>query len=93
MTHQTFFKWEKKKKKSKRSLKDFFAEIWEEREHKCVDCNRPLNTPRAHNFAHIKSKGSRIDLKYDKDNVEIKCFKCHFKQDHWLNYKWPDVDY
>jgi hypothetical protein len=53
---KTFFKEGKKKKKVKRSLKDFFAEIWSERLHICVECDRSLNTPRAHNFAHIKSK-------------------------------------
>jgi hypothetical protein len=92
MEIKTFFKEWNKKKKAKRSLKDLFMEIWNERNHICVECWRILNTPKAHNFAHIKSKWSRIDLKYDKDNIEIKCFKCHFKQDHGLNHLWIDLD-
>jgi len=89
---KTFFKEWKTKKKSKRSLKDLFAEIWNERDHKCVECWRILYTPKAHNFAHIKSKWSRPDLKYDKENIEILCFVHHFKKDHWLDYKGPDLD-
>ena len=93
MTHVSFFKTWKKKKKPKWSQKELFMEVWNEREHKCVECNRYLTTPRAHNFDHIKSKWSRIDLKYDKDNIQIVCFKCHFYITNKLIYKWPDLDY
>lgn len=34
-----------------------------------------------HNFRHVKSKGSRPDLKYDKKNIQIVKFGIH-QQDH-----------
>ena len=93
---KTFFKTKTKKKKSKWSQKDLFMEVWNEREHKCSCdcwCDRKLNTPRPHNFDHIKSKWSRVDLKYNKENIQILCFKCHFYKTNKLKYKWPDLDY
>jgi len=54
-------------------LKDLYAEIWEEREHVCANCGYPLSRPIAHVFAHIRSKGARPDLKFDKDNIELLC--------------------
>jgi len=54
-------------------LKDLYWEIWEEREHICANCGYPLSRPIAHCFAHIRSKGARPDLKYDKDNIQLLC--------------------
>lgn len=82
----------KERIKSWDSEKSLFLEIWNEREHKCVECGKYLAEAKAHNFSHIKSKWSRPDLRLDKNNIEILCFRCHFKKDHWLNYKWPDLD-
>ena len=82
----------RKKRLSGYSEKDMFKDIWNERPHICVDCNRYLQEAKAHNFSHIKSKWSRPDLRMDKDNIEILCFRCHFKKDHWLDYKWPNLD-
>jgi 5-methylcytosine-specific restriction endonuclease McrA len=89
---KTFFKTKTKKKKSKWSQKEMFIEIWNDRDHNCIDCWRLLHTPKPHNFDHIKSKWSRPDLKYDKDNIQIVCFKCHFFKTNKLIYKWPDLD-
>lgn len=85
---------DKKKERLKNwwSEKDLFKEIWEEREHKCNECWKYLQEAKAHNFSHIKSKWSRPDLRLDKSNIEILCFRCHFKKDMWLDYKWPDLD-
>ena len=33
-----------------------------------------------HNFRHIKSKGSRPDLKYDKKNIEIVSAQVHLEE-------------
>lgn len=62
-----------KRKKKVRSMKDLFEEIWNERPHKCNNCGLQIKEAKAHNFSHLKSKGSRPDLKYDKDNIEIAC--------------------
>lgn len=54
-------------------LKKIYMEIWENRPHVCTNCGVPIHTPIIHNFSHIRSKGARPDLKYDKDNIEILC--------------------
>lgn len=54
-------------------LKDLYAEIWEERNHVCVNCGFPIREPIAHVFSHKKSKGARPELKYEKSNIELLC--------------------
>lgn len=54
-------------------LKELYKEIWIEREHRCVNCGVWIASPVVHNFSHIRSKGARPDLKFDKDNIEILC--------------------
>lgn len=54
-------------------LKDLYREIWEEREHICSNCGYPIQRPISHVFAHIRSKGARPDLKYDKSNIRLLC--------------------
>ena len=90
--HKVFFKTKTKKKKSKWSQKELFMEVWSERLHICVDCGRYLQEPKAHNFDHILTKWSRPDLKYDKNNIDIVCFSCHFYRTNKLVYKWPNLD-
>lgn len=82
----------RKKRLSEYSEKDMFKEIWQERNHNCEECWKYLREAKAHNFSHIKSKWSRPDLRMDKDNIKILCFRCHFKNDMWLDYKWPDLN-
>lgn len=74
------------------SEKDLFKEIWEERPHICEECWKTLKEAKAHNFSHIKSKGKYPELRLEKSNIELLCFRCHFKKDMWLDYKWPDLD-
>lgn len=54
-------------------MKELYREIWQEREHRCVNCGVWIASPVVHNFSHIRSKGARPDLKFDKDNIEILC--------------------
>ena len=54
-------------------LKELYREIWDEREPRCVNCGVWIASPVVHNFSHIRSKGARPDLKFDKDNIEILC--------------------
>lgn len=55
-------------------LKALYAQIWNERAHVCAHCGVFISgDPVVHNFAHIRSKGARPDLKYDKSNIRILC--------------------
>lgn len=89
---KTFFKTKTKKKKSKWSQKELFMEVRNEREHNCVECGKYLKEPKAHNFDHILSKWSRPDLKFEKSNIQLVCFSCHFYKTNKLKYKWPELD-
>lgn len=69
---------------------DIFLEIWQEREHKCEVCDKPIYQPIAANFAHILPKAlNKYPLfKLHKPCVAIMCYdlkspSCHFK---WDNY-------
>ena len=59
-----------------------FEEIWNERPHICVDCNKVLgDVARVHYFSHIKPKGKYPELRLKKNNIDILCFDCHYKRD------------
>jgi len=74
----------KKRKKQLKKVKKptgeykVFLEIWNEREHRCVNCKQGLDryicretgNPSAMLFSHMKSKGSRGDLRLLKSNIE-----------------------
>lgn len=65
-----------------------FKSIWLERPHVCVKCGRVLEEPpKAGYFSHIKSKGSRPDLRLDKDNIELVCLACHARHEFGFNYE------
>lgn len=65
-------------KERRGDLKTLFMEIWEEREHVCAKCGKPLgDEPKAIFFSHTRSRGARPDLKMDKDNIELLCSACH----------------
>jgi len=64
----------------KRDYKELYAEIWNERPHKCQVCGIAIKDPVVHNFAHIRSKGARPDLKYDKANIRILCSTVNRKE-------------
>lgn len=68
-----------KKKKSKATGElELFKEIWLEREHWCVNCDRYIHEPCPANFDHILTKKQRPDLRLSKKNIRILCFDCHF---------------
>ena len=53
-------------------------EIWEEREHICVNCKIYLgNEPKAWMFAHRKPKSTHPELRLVKLNTELHCWDCH----------------
>lgn len=74
------------------SEKELFEKIWKERKHICSKCWKFLQSPKPHNFDHIKTKGSRPDLRLNPDNIEILCFSCHYEKTNWWKYKWIDFD-
>lgn len=73
-------------------LKKLYMEIWEERPHVCANCGHPIPYPIAHVFSHIRSKGARPDLKYDKSNIELNCSSVHRKDRgcHELHHTNPE---
>lgn len=68
----------------KSNYKKLYKEIWEERQVSgfciCEECGKGIYEPKVHNFAHVKSKGAYPELKYDKTNIKIKCYKCHAQE-------------
>lgn len=80
-----------KSNRQKTGQKELFEEIWWEREHKYEKCWVYLYEAKAHNFAHIKPKWLYPELKFDKLNVKILCFSCHFQETTSLVYKWIDL--
>jgi len=72
----------KQKKRKVTGERALNLEIWIERQHICHNCGANLgNIPKVHFFMHLKSKGSRPDLRLDKDNILLACLKCHFAWD------------
>lgn len=85
------------------ALKDFYRRLWDARKKtdfdgaeyvECADCEKRIYEPEVavHHFAHIKSKGIAPELKFDPDNVAIKCFRCHAREreknfNHYLPIK------
>lgn len=67
--------------------KKLYKEIWNDRKIEtgsaeyvdCVACGDRIykHELNVFHFAHVRSKGARPDLKYDKDNIVIKCRQCH----------------
>ena len=67
-------------KKKPTGEKELFLKIWDARERICVKCGDNLGQePLAQYFSHIKSKGSRPDLRLNPDNIELLCFDCHYE--------------
>ncbi len=62
--------------------KKIFLEIWSEREHICVCCNQELLFPNTWYFSHVVSKGALPQARHDKENIVLKCDKCHFEWEH-----------
>lgn len=59
-----------------------FKQIWEEREHICINCKVYLgDEPIVHYFSHRKGKGANPELRLDKDNIDLLCRDCHYARD------------
>ena len=71
--------------------KELFLEIWNERPHICRKCWKYIQEPKSHNFEHIKPKWLYPELKFDKSNIEILCFNCHYTETTGLTNKWIDI--
>lgn len=69
-----------KRKRKATGEKDLFLEIWNERPHICSNknCQKYLGEePLAYYFAHIKSKGAYPELRLEKSNLALLCWRCH----------------
>jgi hypothetical protein len=63
--------------------KKMFLEIWEEREHKCVLCDKFLGwEPNIFYFSHILTKGAYPKFRLNKDNIMLNCMDCHIVWDN-----------
>lgn len=59
-----------------------FKEIWEEREHICINCKVYLGEePIVHYFSHRLGKKAHPELRLDKDNIDLLCRDCHYARD------------
>jgi len=57
-----------------------FKEIWNERPHRCVECNKDLgNKLQPIFFSHILTKGRTPELRLNKNNIELLCAEHHMK--------------
>lgn len=69
-------------KKKASGEKGLFIEIWGERPHYCTACGKWLGyEPKTHYFSHIKAKSVHPELRLDKNNIQLLCFECHYKED------------
>lgn len=69
--------------------KVMFLEIWEDRDHICINCNVFLGTePNVSFFAHILAKGKHPQLRLVKTNIMLLCVDCHFAYDHQTKEKY-----
>ena len=67
-------------KKKKTGEWELFMEIWNERPHVCVKCNKRLgNIPQPIFFSHILTKGRTPELRLNKDNIELLCSEHHME--------------
>lgn len=58
---------------------EFFLSVWKTKfPHKCEECGANLGpTPLSYYFDHILEKQKYPFLKYDVDNIQYLCLKCH----------------
>ena len=72
----------KYKPKKPTGERELFLQIWNERPHYCVKCQKFLgHEPKVYFFSHKKSKGSHPELRLVKDNIELLCEECHYKEE------------
>jgi hypothetical protein len=68
----------KKRSASNKGWWHVALEIWEERQHACVVCQRNLgDVPQPEFFSHLLPRGSYRKYKLDKRNIQLKCAEHH----------------
>jgi hypothetical protein len=68
--------------------------VWNTRPHKCEECDRPLRTPRRHNFHHTDEARPGMAMRvHDPKLVKLVCYVCHCRLEgktakggEWLDY-------
>jgi hypothetical protein len=66
----------------KRSDRDFFMEIWNERPHESEVSGEYLGEePLAHFFSHVCAKGTHPTIRYEKRNIMLMTIKEHHTWD------------
>lgn len=56
----------------------FYMEIWSERTHVCISCDKGLgNEPNLCFFEHGLPKSKYPQYRYNKENVSLICMECH----------------
>lgn len=61
--------------------KDFYLEIWKEREHICESCGVHLSSePLTIYFDHLLEKSKYPELRHEKANILLVCLECHDKK-------------
>lgn len=68
---------EKFGKDIKKARQRFFKWIWQQKEHVCEECGRPLQFYSATFCSHILSRGAHPEKALDGRNINILCFQCH----------------
>lgn len=64
---------------------EVFKQVWEERPHNCETCGCTIGPdPIPTYFSHIIRKSKSEELRLEKDNILLECFKCHFTWDHGI---------
>jgi 5-methylcytosine-specific restriction endonuclease McrA len=61
------------------SDKQFYAGIWEKREHYCYECGKGIGEASTANFHHILEKRNYSELRHVEDNIVILCIACHYQ--------------
>jgi 5-methylcytosine-specific restriction endonuclease McrA len=58
--------------------RQFYEEIWAERLHSCIECDRYLGEELSTAYMdHLIEKSSHNELRYEKDNIAIVCIDHH----------------
>lgn len=96
-----------KGRNANKQIKDdqnFYQEIWDERDHGCMECialnpdedsNHLGDVPNKWYFAHVLSKQAYPKFRHNKKNIIIMCPDHHTKLDHGDKTKlkcWPELE-
>jgi hypothetical protein len=56
---------------------EFYQKIWDSRPHVCVECEELLLHFSPSHISHHLPKGAYPKLRFDEENIDVLCFKCH----------------